>query len=284
MIKLKARAKINLALDVVRKRDDGYHDVRMIMQQIDLYDEIEIKKIPKKIIYIHSDTKYSNSYKNDMTYKAANILMKRFNIHEGVEIKVHKKIPVAAGLAGGSSDAAAVLLGMNELFDLGQKKEELMDIALPLGADVPFCILGGCALAEGIGEKLTPLKGLNAFVVLCHPSMRVSTKSVYEKLKLNEIKEHPPIDKIISFVENQDFIGLKNNTRNLLESVTLEENDVVKVIKNRLLTAEADVALMSGSGPTVFGLFKDESAAQFAYNKLKKLCDEVFLVKTFTGD
>ncbi|MFA5527313.1 MAG: 4-(cytidine 5'-diphospho)-2-C-methyl-D-erythritol kinase [Peptostreptococcales bacterium] len=284
MIKLKARAKINLALDVVRKRDDGYHDVRMIMQQIDLFDEIEIRKIPKKIIYIQSNRRYSHSYKNDMTYKAANLLYHQFNIHEGIEIKVQKKIPVAAGLAGGSTDAAAVLLGVNQLFNLGLKKEELMDMALPLGADVPFCILGGCALAEGIGEKLTPLKALNAFVVLCKPNMRISTKSVYEKLKLNEIKEHPPIEKIISFVENQDFLGLRRNTKNLLESVTLEENHVVKVIKNALLDTHAEVALMSGSGPTVFGLFKDKNTAQNAYSKLKKLHDEVYLVKTFTGD
>ena len=284
MIKLRARAKINLALDVIRKRKDGYHDVKMIMQQIDLYDDIEISEIPKKMIYINSNVHYVHNNRNDIAYKAAELLINKYPIDSGVEIKITKNIPVAAGLAGGSTDAAAVLMGMNQMFDLKIEKAELMDMSLSLGADIPFCIMGGCAIAEGIGEKLTPIKGLDAFVVLCKPNIRISTRNVYKKIKVNEIKEHPNIDEIAGYIKNRDFLNIRKSTQNILESVTLEENEVVRIIKNKLLELRAEVALMSGSGPTVFGLYRDYVTAEFAYEKLKKLYGETYLVKTFTVD
>lgn len=286
-IGLKAYGKINLALDVVRKREDGYHDVRMIMQTVKMYDYIQIKKTNNKDIKIQTNLSFLPTNENNLVYKAAKLLMDEFNIEQGVEIKLDKFIPVAAGMAGGSSDAATVLIGINKLFDLGLKKHELMERGVKIGADVPYCILRGTCLAEGIGEKLTTLKSVpNCYVVIIKPGVSVSTKYVYENLHANELSYHPDIDGMIEDLKNQDLEGIAGKLSNVLETVTEEAYPEIKQIKDSLKKDGAMNAIMSGSGPTVFGLFKDRDVAEIALKNIKKqgLGKQVFVTEMFNID
>lgn len=279
-ITLKARAKINLALDVIKKREDDYHEVKMIMQQIDLFDEVTVQEASGSTININTNSDFIPNDENNIAYKAADLLMKTYNIHKGVNINIQKNIPVAAGLAGGSTDAGAVLIGLNQLWNINLTKNELMKLASKLGADVPFCILGGCAVAEGIGDKLKPIKGLDVFVILSKPNLRVPTSKVYNNLKLDEIEQHPDIDAMIPLLETNKIEKIKENMINVLETVTLKEYPIVYNIKLKLLECGAEAVLMSGSGPTVFGLYREYSRAKTAYENLKKLYNETFLIKT----
>ena len=280
-IKINARAKINIALDVLRKREDGYHDVRMIMQQIDLFDEIHIQETSKSGIHIKTNLSYLPNNSGNIAYKAAALIIEKYNIKKGVQIHITKHIPVAAGLAGGSTDAAAVLKGLNTLWNLGLNTQELMGLGQKLGADVPFCILGGCALAEGIGEVLTPIKGIDCFVVLCKANVRVSTADVYKKLNLSHITEHPNIDAMIQDLQmGRPIEDIRSNMINVLETVTIKEHPIVYNIKRKMMECGSEASLMSGSGPTVFGLFNDYGKAKTAFENLKKLYKETYLVKT----
>lgn len=277
---LKARAKVNLALDVLGKRADGYHEVKMIMQQIDLFDEIQLEEIPYRGIYIETNLDYLPNNEDNIAYKAADLMIKQYNIEKGIYIRINKNIPVSAGLAGGSTDAAAVILGLNALWDLNIDKTELLKLGVKIGADVPFCLIGGCALAEGIGEKLTPITGLDCFVVLCKPNIRVSTADVYKKLKLEKLKSHPDIDSMIHHIKEDQFDKIRKNMVNVLETVTISEYPIIYSIKKKMLECQAEASLMSGSGPTVFGIFKDYERAKSAYENLKRLYNETFLVKS----
>lgn len=273
-INLKALAKINLSLDVVRKREDGYHEVRMIMQTINLYDKLEIKKSDEPGIQITTNTSFLPTNENNLVYKAADLLKKEFNIQEGISIHLHKFIPVAAGMAGGSSDAAAVLYGVNKLFDLKLSKSELQKQGVKIGADVPYCIMRGTALAEGIGEKLTKLPAApNCYVVIAKPGISVSTKFVYDNLHANELEYHPDIDGMIEQIEQGNLHGMAEKMGNVLETVTIKEYPVIEDIKNVMKENGAINAMMSGSGPTVFGLFDTEQAAKQAYEALEKNAD-----------
>ena len=273
-INLKALAKINLSLDVVRKREDGYHEVRMIMQTINLYDKLEIKKSDEPGIQITTNTSFLPTNENNLVYKAADLLKKEFNIQEGISIHLHKFIPVAAGMAGGSSDAAAVLYGVNKLFDLKLSKSELQKRGVKIGADVPYCIMRGTALAEGIGEKLTKLPAApNCYVVIAKPGISVSTKFVYDNLHANELEYHPDIDGMIEQIEQGNLHGMAEKMGNVLETVTIKEYPVIEDIKNVMKENGAINAMMSGSGPTVFGLFDTEQAAKQAYEALEKNAD-----------
>ena len=259
-ISLKALAKINLGLDVLGKREDGYHDVRMIMQTIHLYDRVEIKKTRSP--HIHED---------NLVYRAAKLMKDEFQIKEGVRIVLQKFIPVAAGLAGGSSDAAAVLVGMNRIFNLGLKQNKLMELGLKIGADVPFCIMRGTALAEGIGEKLTALPPMpKCPVLIAKPAISVSTKTVYEGLKLYDGMEHPDIDGVMESIQQKDLKGVASHMGNILETVTIPMYPVIKDIKKLMMDNGALNAMMSGSGPTVFGLFPNEKEIRRAYDALKQ--------------
>lgn len=270
-INLKALAKINLSLDVVRKREDGYHEVRMIMQTINLYDKLEIKKSDEKGIHVTTNISFLPTNENNLVYKAAKLLMEEFGIEEGVSIHLYKYIPVAAGMAGGSSDAAAVLHGMNKLFNLKLSKRELMERGVKLGADVPYCIMRGTALAEGIGEKLTKLPPApECFVVIAKPGISVSTKFVYENLHANELTYHPDIDGMIEEIKKGSLEGIARKMGNVLETVTIKEYPVIEKIKNTMKENGAVNAMMSGSGPTVFGLFQTEEEAKKAYAVLEK--------------
>ncbi|SHM09261.1 4-diphosphocytidyl-2-C-methyl-D-erythritol kinase [Anaerosporobacter mobilis DSM 15930] len=269
-IMLKAYAKINLGLDVLGKREDGYHEVRMIMQTIRLYDKLNMKKLNKDEIIIKTNLSYLPTNENNLVYRAIQMLKEEFNIKQGIYVELQKHIPVAAGLAGGSSDAAAALTGMNRLFQLKLTTTDLMQRAVKLGADIPYCILGGTALSEGIGEVLTPLAPMpKAYVLIAKPPINVSTKYVYENLILDERTNHPDIDGIMEAINSKDLCGVTNRLSNVLESVTIDKYPVIQEIKDTMIEFGAMNALMSGSGPTVFGIFEDLNLAKKAFYQLK---------------
>lgn len=281
-IKLKARAKINLGLDVVRKREDGYHEVRMIMQMINLYDKITMRRITESEIRVTTNLPYLPVNEDNLVYRAAKLLMDEFQVTEGVEIELQKYIPVAAGMAGGSSDAAAVMVGINRIFHLGLTKKQLMERGVKIGADVPFCIMRGTALAEGIGEVLTPLPAMpHCSLVIAKPKIHVSTKFVYGNLKANELKEHPDIDGQVQALREGSLEQLVTKMGNVLETVTVPAYPVIDEIKKTMLKNDAIGAMMSGSGPTVFGVFEREERAQEVCRLLKKegAAKQVYLVR-----
>lgn len=285
-MKLRAFAKINLGLDVIRRREDGYHEVRMIMQTIQMYDQLEMEKKTTPGIDLTTNLSYIPVNENNLVYKAAKLLMDQYHIKEGVSIDLNKFIPVAAGMAGGSSDAAATLVGMNKLFHLGLSREDLMEIGVKIGADVPYCIMIGTALSEGIGEKLTPLSPMPpCYILIGKPGISVSTKFVYTNLKLNEHTKHPDIDGMLQALKQQDLRGITDRTENVLESVTVPAYPVIEEIKNHMKEHGALNALMSGSGPTVFGIFDDKKKAEFACEKLKEsgLTRQTFLTTAFNN-
>lgn len=282
-LKIRGRAKINLSLDVLRRREDGYHEIKMIMQQVDLYDEITLREIDDGV-KLACNCEFIPVDEGNIAYRAAKLIKEKYHIQKGIYIYIEKNIPVAAGLAGGSTNAAAVLLGLNSLWNLRASKEELMDLGLQLGADVPFCVLGGAALAEGIGEKLTPIQGLeNTWVVLCKPNIGVSTADVYKNLNINNIQQHPDTERILDALCRKDIQTVAGNLKNVLEQVTEQMHPIVRDIKRRMLEYNALGSIMSGSGPTVFGLYKDYNKAKSAFDNLNKVYKQTYVVKTFSG-
>lgn len=262
MLQRNAYAKINLGLDVLGRREDNYHEVRMIMQTLQLHDTITLKQIPEDQIRLHTDLASLPEDKNNLAYQAAALMKETYRIPSGIEIHLTKRIPVAAGMAGGSSDCAAVLMGINELFHLSLGKQELMQLGVRLGADVPYCILGGAALSEGIGEILTPLPPLPpCYVVIAKPPIPVSTGHVYQTLDRQTLVSHPDIDGILHAVKHQDLAEMGNLLENILETVTISEYPVIEDLKTLMKEHGALGALMSGSGPTVFGLFDTREKA-----------------------
>lgn len=271
-VTLKALAKINLGLDVLGRRDNGYHDVRMVMQTIYLYDNVTMEKTEEAGIQLECNLFYLPVDETNIAYKAAKLLMDEFDIKGGVRIVLDKHIPVAAGLAGGSANAAAVLVGMNRLFSLGLSGQELMERGVSLGADVPYCVMRGTVLAEGIGEILTPLPPLpKCYVLIAKPGISVSTKTVYEKLDSQEITEHPDIDGILEGLDKQDIHKVAASMGNVLETVTIGDYPIIEEIKHVMKEEGALNAMMSGSGPTVFGIFDDKSKARQAQERIRKL-------------
>ncbi len=281
-IVLKSHGKINLGLDVLYKRDDGYHEINTIMQQIDLSDTLIIKENNKEDIVIKTDNKDLPLDSSNLIYKAWAKIKEKTGIKKGIEVVVEKNIPIAAGLAGGSSNAATVLKGLNELWQLGLAEEDLQKIGLEIGADVPFCITGGTALAEGIGEKLTKLKSFKDInLLLVNPGMQILTAEVYASLRPNG-KRKMNIEKVIEFIENNDLYALAKSIVNVMEEVVIKKNPIILEIKEDLLDCGALCSLMSGSGPTVFGLFDDLEKLNFCKGKLtnKYSNGKVFIVKT----
>lgn len=270
-IKLKALGKINLGLDVLGRRPNGYHDVRMVMQTVYLYDQILLEKTDKEGISLETNLFYLPVNENNLAYRAAKMLIDEFAIKEGVHISLEKHIPVAAGMAGGSSNAAAVLYGMNRLFQLGLTDQELMDRSVQLGADVPYCIMRGTVLAEGIGEKLTPLPAMpKCHVLLAKPPISVSTQKVYEKLDAQEVTEHPDIDGILLGLQTGDLEKITSSMGNVLENVTITEYPQIESIKDVMKEEGALNAMMSGSGPTVFGIYDDKMLARRAAARIRE--------------
>ena len=290
-IQLKALAKINLGLDVLRRREDGYHDVRMIMQTVRIFDRIQLVKQEREGIRVRTNLYYLPANENNLVYKAANLLFEEFDLRGGISIDLRKYIPVAAGMAGGSSDAAAVLYGLNRMYGLGLSLEQLMERGVKIGADVPYCLMRGTALAEGIGEKLTPLPAMPPCnILVAKPGISISTKFVYENLHANDLKpeQHPDIDAILEGLRHQDIRemaeGLKNG--NVLETVTVPAYPVIQQIKDTMEEQGAAVALMSGSGPTVFGIYEDRMQARRAMSAIRKsrLAKQLFLTTPYNNN
>ncbi|EQK40471.1 4-(cytidine 5'-diphospho)-2-C-methyl-D-erythritol kinase [[Clostridium] bifermentans ATCC 638] len=281
-IDLKSRAKVNLSIDVLGKREDGYHLVEMIMQTIDLYDKLKITEIEENSILIKSNSLDIPLNEDNIMYKAVNLLKNQFNIEKGIEISIEKNIPVAAGMAGGSSNAAAVLVGLNKLWNLGLSENELKDIGLKLGADVPFCITGGSALAEGIGEELTNIKGLpeDLNILVCKPNIFVSTKEVYQSLNMDKVKRRPQNKKLIDALQKEDVKFISENMVNVLEEVTSLKYSEIGQIEDIMIKNKALGSMMSGSGPTVFGLFDNKDCAIKAKEDLQAKYNQVYLVKS----
>lgn len=278
-IERKAYGKINLGLDVIRRRPDGYHDVKMIMQMVSVYDTLTFEKSTCSEIKIVADNAELPLDEGNLIYKAAKLILEKQNSRQGLLITLQKRIPIAAGMAGGSTDAAATLLGLNELLEANLSMEELLEMGVRIGADVPYCIVQGTALSEGIGEVLTPLPAPPACALLIgKPDILVSTKYVYENLHVDTLKRHPDIDGMRRAIEEQSLQGITSRMENVLETVTVKRYPVIGQIKELMLREGADNALMSGSGPTVFGIFASVEQAERAKEALSRsgLCAEVF--------
>lgn len=285
-IRVKALAKVNLGLDVVRRREDGYHEVKMIMQTVHLYDQLAIKRTKEPGITITANLDFLPLDENNLIYKAAKLLQDSCEMEEGVAVDLQKHIPVAAGMAGGSTDAAAVLYGMNELFGLGLKRQKLMELGVKIGADVPYCLMRGTALAEGIGERLRSLPPMpKCPVLIAKPGIGVSTRFVYENLKLDEHTIHPDIDAQIAAIRRGNLKETASLMGNLLETVTVREYPVIEEIKRCMRESGALNAMMSGSGPTVFGLFEEEETAKAAYETMRqsRLAKQVYLTSIYNN-
>ncbi|OUS70965.1 4-(cytidine 5'-diphospho)-2-C-methyl-D-erythritol kinase [Paenibacillus sp. MY03] len=279
----KAPAKINLLLDVLRKRGDGYHEVEMIMTMVDLADRLEMEELPRDAIIISSQVGYIPLDEKNLAFQAARLIKERYDVRKGVYIHLDKKIPVAAGLAGGSSDAAAALRGLNRLWGLGISEDELCDLGAELGSDVPFCVTGGTAIARGRGEKLEHISPPpQCWVVLAKPPINVSTADVYGRLRANELKDHPSIEFMRGALARGSFHDMCEGLGNVLENVTLELYPEVRQLKESMLRLGADGVLMSGSGPTVFGLVSKQAKLPRIYNGLRGYCKEVYVVRMLT--
>lgn len=278
---MKAYAKINLGLDVIGKLENGYHEVKMVMQTVGIYDELSFEKAESGIT-VTTDSGELPTNEDNLIYKAAKLMWETYGIQGGIRIHLKKNIPIAAGMAGGSTDAAATMKGINRLYDLDCSLRELMELGVKIGADVPYCVMGGTALAEGIGEKLTALPAApECYLLVAKPDISVSTRYVYEHLDAEGTLEHPDIDGMVRAIEEGSMQGILNRLGNVLETVTIKAYPVIDTIKNRMKELGAVGSLMSGSGPTVFGVFLEESRAQDAYEKIKEeqLAKQIFVTK-----
>ena len=259
---LRAMGKINLGLDVLGTLPNGYHEVRMVMQMVNIYDHITLKEKKEPGISMSANLHFLPVNENNLVYKAAKLLMDEFQIKKGLSIHLYKYLPVAAGMAGGSSDAACALVGVNRMFRLGLSTEELMQRGVAIGADVPYCILRSTALAEGIGEKLSPLPPMpRCHILIAKPPVSVSTKFVYENLDMQTVREHPPIDDLLQALSDGNLPALAASMGNVLETVTIPHYPEIQAIKQCMLEHGALNAMMSGSGPTVFGIFEEKKGA-----------------------
>lgn len=280
---LKAYGKINLGLDVLRKRPDGYHDLKMIMQMVDVYDDIVITKTDRKDeIVVATDKFVLENEKGNLAYMAVKLLFDEFNIHQGIEIKINKRIPIAGGMAGGSSDCATTLMGINKMFDLKLSKEDLMKRGVKLGSDVPYCVLGKTAIAEGIGEILTPLPTPpSCYVIIAKPPVSVSTAFVYGNIRPDEITKRPDIDGMAEAIKNGDLYKMSSLLYNVMEDVTVPEYPIIADIKKMMIENGALNSIMSGSGPTVFGIYDNLEKAENTMKLLKKsnLTEQLYLTK-----
>lgn len=270
-IKLKARAKINITLDIIGKRDNGYHDVEMIMQTINLFDRLLLRKIKKNKISIKTNLSYLPVDERNLVYKIINYMKETYHIEEGVFVNLYKMIPVAAGLAGGSSDGAQAILGMNQLFDLNLPMDEMLEIGSKFGSDIPYCMIQGTALATGLGEKITLLEDFpEMHVLILKPKFSMSTQVVYQNFELDKVEVHPKTDLLIEAIKNQDRDLICNSLVNVLETVTPKIHPEIDDIKIKVKKLGANGVLMSGSGPTVYALFKNEKTAFNALKQFKK--------------
>ena len=283
-IRLLAMAKINLALDVIERLDNGYHNLEMIMQSVTLADTIQIRKTFGNDITLSTNMHWLPIDEKNLVYKAADFLKREYKIKYGMDIYINKKIPMCAGLAGGSTDCAATLVGIRNLFGLKVSNNKLLEIGKEFGADVPFCIKRGTYLAEGIGEKLSPLPQMShCYILIVKPSVSISTGEIFQSLDLSKIKERPDIEKLTYYLKNQNIEGIATNLCNVLEIVSIQKYPIIKDIKESMLESGALGSLMSGSGSAVFGIYKSKKQAINSKNFLhKKLnINEIYVSKPF---
>jgi len=284
---VKARAKINIVLDVVGKRDNGYHDIRTVMQTLDLHDMVTVRRLDKKNgencgISLITDSDKIPEDNSNLAYKAAECMKNKYSISDGIEIVIEKNIPVAAGLAGGSADCAAVILGIKDVFNLDISEETLSEIAVGLGADVPYCLKGGTFLAEGIGERLTKISPFPFMhVLIVKPDINVSTPWVYKKFDSVGKEKFPDVDEMINCISNNDISGICKNVCNVLENVTIREYPIIEDIKRSMLNEGALTAMMSGSGPTVFGFYRDKEVCS---NNARFISDKFGIEECFVTE
>lgn len=284
-IELKAYGKINIGLDVIRKGEDGYHDLDMIMQTVGVYDDVIISREDGTQTYeieVSTDADVLPNDKGNLAFMAAKVLMEAYDIKAKVKIHINKRIPIAGGMAGGSADCAAVLRGVNQLFQLGLTDEQLQEYGVKLGADVPYCIVGGTKRAQGIGEILTDLPTPpKCYVIIAKPDAFVSTKFVYSHIRPAQIENHPDIDGIIESIKAGDLYGMCEKIANVMEDVTIPEYPIIQKVKDILKSNGAVNALMSGSGPTVFGIYDDEEKAKQSMDALsgKEFVSQLYLTK-----
>ena len=284
---IKAYAKINLGLDVLRRRPDGYHEVKMIMQTVGIHDDLEFQRLSEDRIVISVDQKELPADESNLIWKAAKRMKEEYGIAEGISVKLTKRIPIAAGMAGGSADAAATIHAVDALFGLGLTLEQKQAFGVKLGADIPYCLMGGTALSEGIGEILTALPDVpQAELVIAKPDLDVSTKFVYENLHADRLEAHPDIDGMAESIRRGDLGGVTARMGNVLETVTIPDHPEIGAIKRIMLEHGAEGALMSGSGPTVFGIFKDREEADAVCGILRetdngRLTRQVYLTRFF---
>ena len=285
---VKAYGKVNLGLDVLRRREDGYHEVKMIMQTVSIYDGLDFEKTDSGKIEIESNVFFVPTDESNLIYKAAKLLFDEYGIASGLKITLKKFIPVSAGMAGGSTDAAATLFAVNRMFDLKLSLKQLMEYGVKLGADIPYCLMRGTALSEGIGEKLTRLPNMvQCPVLIAKPPVNVSTKFVYENMHIEQVKAHPDIDGMIEAIKEQDIDKIAAKMGNVLENVTVKEYPQIQELKQMMMDTGAINAMMSGSGPTVFGLYRTEEEAYKAKEIVKEsgIARQVYVTDMFlSGD
>lgn len=276
----KAPAKINLGLDILGKRPDGLHELAMVMTSIDLADRLYLEEIPENKIIIETNKAFLPTDKKNHVYEALELVKERFEIKQGLRVKIHKEIPVAAGLGGGSTDSAAALRAVNRLWNLGLSVKELASLGAEVGSDVPYCVYGQTSLVEGFGEKVTPIAPMpQCWVVVVKPRMSVSTRTIFAKIVMEDLY-HPDIQALVSAIEENDYQKMTQNLGNSMEVVTIKKHPIIQQLKDRMLKYGADAAMMSGSGPTVYALCHKYSRAKHVFNALKGFCDEVYLVRT----
>ncbi len=278
-VKVTAYAKINLVLDVLRKREDGYHEVAMVMQAIDLHDTILLEEAQRN--WLVTDSKHIPPNMNNLAMKAVVLMQQRFPQVKPLQVTLQKRIPVAAGLAGGSTDCAAVMLGINKMYDLGLSLPELEELGAELGSDIPFCMGGPTALATGRGEKMQPLAHCpQLYLVLVKPPFGVSTPKVYGNLRVAEIADHPDVGRCINALVAGSAECVLESMGNLLEHSTFELQPEVKALKESMEACGCQHVLMSGSGPTVFAAFADETQAQQYYQNIKEIYSGAIFART----
>lgn len=278
---INAPAKINIGLDVIRRREDGYHEVKMIMQSIRLFDRLTLTRSDTPGIRLTTNLSFLPVNEDNLVFRSARLLMDEFGIDDGLDIHLEKRIPVAAGMAGGSTDAASCMLAMNDLYKLGLSKHQLMKRGITLGADIPYCILKGTALSEGIGEKLSTIpRTPDCFILIAKPGIHVSTRFVYSNLVLDENTPHPDIDRMIGAMKRRDLKELCLHLGNILETVTIPAHPEIASIKKCMMENGALGSLMSGSGPTVFGIYDDLDKAKAAKEKCRELPFKCFVFVT----
>lgn len=276
----KAPAKINLTLDIVGKRDDGFHEMEMVMTSIDLADRLTMTLRKDEKITVSSNSAFMPLDERNIVHRTATLLKDRCGVETGVDIDINKKIPIAAGLGGGSSDAAAVLRGLNRLWDLGYSLSELAELGMEIGSDVPFCVYGRTAYATGRGDEIKLIDEIpQCWVVLVKPPKGISSWTVFENLDVDRLP-HYDTKRMLEAIKSNDYEGVVRYAGNALEEVSAKQQPLITRTKEKMLAFGADTAVMSGTGPTIYALTQKRSKAQRIVNGLKGFCKEVYLVRT----